>query len=76
MPLALQGKPSACPSTAVNLNRHQETTRMTDRHVPPPGERFNFAQHLIERNAQRPAKTAFIDDHGQLSYGDLADQAN
>ena len=47
---------------------------MTDRHVPPPGERFNFAQHLIERNAQRPAKTAFIDDHGQLSYGDLADQ--
>ena len=47
---------------------------MTDRHVPPPGERFNFAQHLIARNAQRPAKTAFIDDHGQLSYGELADR--
>ncbi|MBP8310107.1 MAG: benzoate-CoA ligase family protein [Burkholderiaceae bacterium] len=47
---------------------------MTDRTVPPPGARFNFAQHLIERNAQRPAKTAFIDDRGQLSYGDLAER--
>ncbi len=40
--------------------------------VQPPGPRFNFAQHLIQRNAQRAGKTAFIDDQGQLSYGELA----
>jgi benzoate-CoA ligase len=33
---------------------------------------FNFAQHLIELNAGHPQKTAFIDDAGTLSYGDLA----
>ncbi len=33
--------------------------------------RFNFAHHLFERNAQRPDKVAFIDDHGRLSYAQL-----
>jgi len=33
---------------------------------------FNFAQHLIELNTGRPQKTAFVDDAGTLSYGDLA----
>jgi len=36
-----------------------------------PGERFNFAQHLIDCNAARPAKAAFIDDLGTLAYGEL-----
>ena len=44
----------------------------TPRDVPPPGERFNFAQHLISRNTGRAGKTAFIDDAGCLRYGDLA----
>ena len=35
---------------------------------------FNFAQHLLQENAQRAAKTAFIDDHGSLSYGQLEDR--
>ena len=39
--------------------------------VAPPGERFNFAQHLLTCNAQRPDKIAFIDDLGTLSYGQL-----
>jgi benzoate-CoA ligase len=39
--------------------------------VPAQGERFNFAQHLLERNAGRPAKTAFIDEQGSVSYGAL-----
>jgi benzoate-CoA ligase len=39
---------------------------------PSPGPQFNFAQHLIERNATRAAKIAFIDDHGQISFGELA----
>jgi benzoate-CoA ligase len=39
--------------------------------VAAPPERLNFAQHLIERNAARPAKPAFVDDLGQLSYGEL-----
>ena len=47
---------------------------MTLPHVPAPGPRFNFAAHLIERNIGRPAKTAFIDDHGTLSYGELAER--
>ena len=42
--------------------------------VAPPGDRFNFAQHLIERNAGRPAKTAFVDEVGSVSYGQLEDR--
>ncbi|MDP4301244.1 benzoate-CoA ligase family protein [Leptothrix discophora] len=42
--------------------------------VQPPPERFNFAAHLIARNAGRAAKTAYIDDHGSLSYGALAER--
>ena len=42
--------------------------------VAAPGPRFNFAQHLIERNAQRPSKAAYIDDHGTLRYGELAER--
>ena len=33
---------------------------------------FNFAQHLIGLNAGHPSKTAYIDDHGSLSYGELS----
>ena len=40
--------------------------------IAPLGETFNFAQHLLDANAARPDKTAFIDDHGSLSYGELA----
>jgi benzoate-CoA ligase len=43
-------------------------------HVQAPPAQFNFAAHLIAANAQRPAKTALIDDAGSLSYGQLADQ--
>ncbi len=42
------------------------------RNVAPPPARFNFAQHLLERNAARADKCAFIDDFGALSYGALA----
>ena len=40
--------------------------------VPALPARFNFAQHLLEVNAGRADKTAFVDDQGSLSYGDLA----
>jgi benzoate-CoA ligase len=40
--------------------------------VQPPPERFNFAQHLLQLNAARAGKAAFIDDHGTLAYGQLA----
>jgi benzoate-CoA ligase len=43
-------------------------------YVPAPGARFNYAQHLIERNAGRAGKVAYIDDHGRLSYGTLAER--
>jgi benzoate-CoA ligase len=42
--------------------------------VPPPPTSFNFAQQLLQLNAHRAAKTAFIDDLGRLSYGELADR--
>ena len=42
--------------------------------VAAPGAHFNFAQHLMERNAQRPNKIAYIDDAGQLSYVELTER--
>jgi benzoate-CoA ligase len=42
--------------------------------VPPPPERFNFAQHLLQRNAGRADKAAFVDDRGSLRYGALEDR--
>ena len=47
---------------------------MPSTHVAAPPTDFNFAAHLIERNAMRPGKTACIDDHGSLTYGDLSEQ--
>ena len=38
-----------------------------------PPERFNFAQHLIALNAARSGRTAYVDDAGRLTYGELAD---
>jgi benzoate-CoA ligase len=38
---------------------------------PAPGERFNFAQHLLGRNTGRGAATAYIDDYETLTYGEL-----
>ena len=44
-------------------------------HLPPsPGAQFNFAQHLIELNALRPHKAAYIDDAGTLSYAQLSER--
>jgi benzoate-CoA ligase len=41
---------------------------------PAPPAQFNFAQHLIQTNAGRAAKLAYVCDHERLSYGDLADR--
>ena len=40
----------------------------------PPPARFNFAQHLLECNANRTDKAAFVDDLGSLTYGALEDR--
>lgn len=34
-------------------------------------QRFNFAQHILQLNAERAEKTAYIDDNGRLTYGEL-----
>ncbi len=39
--------------------------------VEPPPEAFNFAAHLLETNAGRPDKLAFIDDERRLTYREL-----
>ncbi len=36
-----------------------------------PAESFNFARHLIDRNASRGAKTAYIDDVGAIAFDEL-----
>ena len=44
-------------------------------HLPPaPPVEYNFAQDLIRRHAPRANKVALIDDHGQLTYGELAER--
>ncbi len=40
--------------------------------VAAPPEHFNFAQWLLERNASHPERSAFVDDHGTLTYGELS----
>lgn len=40
--------------------------------IAAPPEQFNFAQFLLERNAEHGERPAFIDDQGTLSYGDLS----
>jgi benzoate-CoA ligase len=48
---------------------------MSESHSPsaprPPGERFNFAQHLLEANRARAQSIAYIDDHERMTYGEL-----
>lgn len=48
-----------------------QIVEFTSAHIPSPPESFNFAEHLLSLNAGRAAKTAFIDDEGSLSYGEL-----
>ena len=43
--------------------------------VAAPPEFFNFARHLLEANAGRKDKIAFIDDYGSLTYGALDERA-
>jgi benzoate-CoA ligase len=60
-------------SLTVPKSQKQETKM--NPHLPSaPGQDFNFAQHLIRRNATRADKVALIDDQGQLTYGELADR--
>ncbi len=39
--------------------------------VPAPGPAFNFAQYLMDCNAQRGSKLAVVDDQGSLTYEQL-----
>jgi benzoate-CoA ligase len=41
----------------------------------PPGERFNFAQHLLDANRGRAQSIAYIDDHESMTYGELDERA-
>ncbi len=55
--------------TPYGLDKNPEETPMT------PPETFNFAEHLFALNRGRPAKVAYVDDHGSLSYGQLEHRA-
>jgi benzoate-CoA ligase len=43
--------------------------------VAAPPEGFNFAGHILDANAGRPMKAAFIDDERRLTYGELDERA-
>jgi len=40
--------------------------------MDPQGELFNFAEHLLALNRGHSERLAYVDDHGTLSYGALA----
>ena len=42
--------------------------------VPAPPADFNFARHIIERNAGRAERVAFIDDREVVSYGEFSER--
>ena len=46
---------------------------MSNQMTKAPDSRFNFAEHLIHINRNRPTKAAYIDNQGVLSYGELSD---
>lgn len=48
---------------------------MTAGSPPAAGERFNFAQHLFERNAAHGGRLAYVDDVAMLDYSALAERA-
>ncbi len=50
------------------MTTHQEPTQ----EVAAPPEHFNFAHYLLECNAERGERPAFIDDNSTLTYGDLS----
>jgi benzoate-CoA ligase len=37
----------------------------------PPGERFNFARHLLDANRSRAQSIAYIDDHERMTFAEL-----
>src|SRR5271166_6631299 len=48
---------------------------MSESPVPAPPEAFNFAAWLLQANAGRSRKAAFVDDAGSLAYGELDERA-
>jgi benzoate-CoA ligase len=42
--------------------------------TPPPAH-FNFAADVLERNAGRAGRVAYLDDRARLTYGELAERA-
>jgi benzoate-CoA ligase len=50
----------------------QDTPISTETIAPPA--QFNFARHIMDINAGRANKTAYIDDRGTLTYGELSER--
>lgn len=51
---------------------HRATADRATHPTAEPGERFNLAQHLLDINADRSGRVAFIDDRGAMTYGELS----
>jgi benzoate-CoA ligase len=44
----------------------------TDAELAPLAAQFNFAHHVMDLNASRAGKVAYVDDVGELTFGELA----
>ena len=70
---ALAGPRSIRHVNAESANTtSKETILSAEQKASPLQSRFNFAQYLLECNAGRSGKLAYVDDFGSLSYGELA----
>jgi benzoate-CoA ligase len=65
---------SAITHSDSRLETTMPLTSLPEATVTEPPARLNFAQHLLDCNASRPSKAAFVDDHGVLTYGALQER--
>ena len=63
-----------CASPFLKAEQPLEPEETMEHTTLAPGAAFNFAQHLLALNHARASKTAYVDDAGSLSYGELSQQ--
>jgi benzoate-CoA ligase len=51
---------------------HAATDTEAPLELSPPADPFNFARYVMDLNALRADKVAYVDDAGELTYGELA----
>jgi benzoate-CoA ligase len=65
-------RPRCGPATGGLTPLDAAAHTQTSFELPPLAGAFNFARHVIELNALRADKVAYVDDVGELTYGELS----